>query len=217
MRGYYDNKIAEVRSGSTFEEFQVYDSAQQRVVDLLKRVADHLLGRAPDVLNNEFPFDNGKVLFLWSKPGFGKTHLLEAFINRVKAGNAKLLQRMVLSRGLFEFDYQTCDSPYGVPVVVIDDMFHDKQSVSDLHPVGELASFMKFVTDTYERRALAIVTSNFPLLKGGIVERIAQVDKGGRIVSRMKELLACSGEIKLTGKDFRAELAKRRKNDEFTL
>lgn len=217
MIGYDDNKIAQVRPGSTFENFEVYDPAQQRVVDLLKGVADQLLGRASQVLNSEFPFDNGKVLFLWSKPGFGKTHLVEAFINRVKEGNPKLLRRMVLSRGRFYFDYQLCNSPYGVPVVVIDDMFHDKQSVQDLHPRVELASFMKFVTDIYERRALVIVTSNFPMLKGGIVERVAQVDTVGRIVSRMHELLACSGEINLSGKDFRAELAKRKKDDEFSL
>lgn len=214
---YSDNKISQVRPGSTFEAFEVYDPEQQKVVDLLTKVADQLVARADRVARDEFPFDNGKVLFLWSEPGFGKTHLVEAFVNRVKAARPELLKRMVLSRGRFYFDFQINDNPYGVPIVIVDDMFHDKQSVADLHPATELASFMKFVTMVYERRVLAIVTSNFSLLQGGIVDRVKAVDKVGRIVSRMEELLSASGEIHLSGKDFRKELASRRKDGEFTL
>ncbi len=219
MTTYTDNKIDQVRPGSTFEAFEIYDPEQQKVVDLLKRVADQLIGLTERVLNEEFPFDNGKVLFLWSKPGFGKTHLVEAFINRVKAANPELLTRMFLSRGSFrkDFDYDIYPYGTGTPVVIIDDMFHDMQSVNQLHPSLELASFMRFITQIYDRRVLAIVTSNFPLLKGGIVEKVEEVDKVGRVASRMHELLSLSGEIHLNGKDFRQELATRRGGGEFTL
>ena len=218
MLGYRENKLAEVRPGSTFATFEVYDPAQQQVVDLLRRVADQVVERGPRILTEEFPFDNGKILFLWSEPGRGKTHLVEAFVNHIRQHDERLLKKMVLSRGRFYFDFQFDVNPYGVPIVIIDDMFHNMQSIDQLHPATELASFMKFITMVYERRILVLVTSNFPMMEGGgILSRVEHVDKIGRIVSRSKEVLAGSGEIHLAGRDFRETLAERRQSHGFSL
>lgn len=215
---YRDDKLAEVRPTSTFESFELYDPAQQQVVDLLTSVADQVIERAPVIMSEEFPFESGKILFLHSEPGFGKTHLVEAFINRILKAVPELRKKMVLSRGRFYFDFQCDDHPYGkAPLVIIDDMFHDKSSVSDLHPATELASFMKFMTMVYERRVLCLITSNFPMVEGGILAQLTKVDKVGRVRSRAAEILSGSGEINLQGKDFRVELAARRKKDGFKL
>lgn len=217
MNLYRDNKIDQVRPGSTFESFEVYDPELGQSVELLKDIADQVIAARERILKEEFPFDNGKVLFLWSEPGRGKTHLVEAFVNRVLKGDKRLAQRMVLSRGCFYYDFQIGENPYhGAPIVIIDDMFHDMQSVAQLHPATEIAAFMKFMTMVYERRVLALVTSNFPLMDG-ILARVKEVDKVGRILSRAKEVLSYSGEIHLAGKDFREELAERRKGQGFKL
>jgi predicted ATPase len=219
MQQYRENKIAEVRPGSTFDTFKVYDPAQQQVVDLLGNVADQVIARTPRILEEEFPFDNGKILFLWSEPGRGKTHLVEAFINRIRAADKRLAKKMVLSRGRFYFDFQLDINPYGdASIVIVDDMFHDKMSIGDLHPATEVQAFMRFISMVYDRRVLALVTSNFPMIEGGgILSRVAQVDKIGRILSRSKEVLSGSGEIHLAGRDYREVLSDERKTERFTL
>src|SRR5690242_15561595 len=100
---YRDDKLSEVRPTSTFASFEVYDPAQQKVIDLLTGLSDQIIARADSIMKSEFPFDRGKILFLWSKPGFGKTHLLEAMINRVLQAAPNLRKRMVLSRGRFYY------------------------------------------------------------------------------------------------------------------
>lgn len=89
-------------------------------------------------------------------------------------------------------------------------------SVADLHPSTEIASFMRFLTDLYDRQRLVIVTSNFPLIEGGIMERVATVDKIGRTISRAAEVMSRAGEYKLEGEDFRQELLRRRRSERNT-
>lgn len=216
---YRENKIGEVRPGSTFANFEVYDPQQQGAIDLLQGVAQQVVERGPRILSDQFPFDNGKILFLWSEPGRGKTHLVEAFINHIREKDKRLLNRMVLSRGRFYYDFQLDTNPYGdACIVVVDDMFHDMSSLQQLHPATEVKAFMRFIQMVYDRRVLALVTSNLPMIEGGgIVARVQEVDKVGRVVSRCKEVLAGSGEIHLAGKDFREELAGRRKGQGFQL
>lgn len=97
-------------------------------------------------------------------------------------------------------------------------MFREHSSVADLHPATELQAMMKFITSTYDRRMLSIVTSNFPMLaENGILSRLEKIDPVGRTLSRAKELFAQSGEIYLPGEDFRSVLAKRRGADPFAL
>ncbi|MBY0359681.1 MAG: hypothetical protein K2W82_16890 [Candidatus Obscuribacterales bacterium] len=151
---------------------------------------------------------------MYGGPGRGKSHLAEALINDVRIRAPDVYARMVLSRGEFYYDFQTDSNPYGeAPIVVIDDMFHNKSSVDELHSATEIQSFMNFVSDLYDNHRLCIVTSNFSLLQaGGILSRVRQVDKIGRIASRCQEILSNAGEIELLGDDFREELARRRKD-----
>jgi chromosomal replication initiation ATPase DnaA len=217
-RPYSDDKLAEVRPTSTFESFELYEPDQQKVVDLLTGVAQQVITKADQIMTEEFPFAAGKILFLHGEPGRGKTHLVEAFINRILKARPDLRKRMCLSRGRFMYDFLTDTHPYGpAAIVVIDDMFHDKSSVGNLCKVNDVNAFMKFMTMVYERRILVLITSNFPLVQGGILQEVAKVDKVGRVLSRSKEILAGSGEINLLGKDFREVLAERNRTDGFTL
>jgi chromosomal replication initiation ATPase DnaA len=179
-------------------------------VDRLQSIAQQLVAKEA-ILTDEFPFANARIMFLTSEPGHGKTHLVEAIINHIADHKPAMLGKMVLSRGKFTSDHMTSADEYGgASVVVIDDIFADCQSVQDLRP-GDLIALVHFITMLYERRIFAIITSNFRLTgdDGGILGRVATVDKIPRVMSRFKQVLAASGEIVLPGKDFREELAKR--------
>lgn len=157
------------------------------------------------------PFADGALLFLYGEPGRGKTHLVEAFINALRLRASRVYERMVLSRGNFYYDYQTdCNPYYYAPVVVIDDMFHKKMSVADLWDT-EIDAFMKFIGDLYDKRRLVIVTSNFSLIEGGIMERVKEVDKIGRVISRAAEVLTRCGEFRLEGPDYRQIIASEKR------
>lgn len=211
---YRENKLNEVRPSNNFSNFEAQTKSQKNVFELLQRLAQQVVDCRDVIANTEKPFAEPCLLFLWGEPGRGKTHLLEAFVNQICREAPDVYRRMVMSRGRFYYDYQITDNPYGdAPIVVIDDMFHDKMSVADLHPNTEIASFMRFLTDLYDRQRLVIVTSNFPLIEGGIMERVAAVDKIGRTISRAAEVMSRAGEYKLEGEDFRQELLRRRRSE----
>lgn len=217
---YWYNKLAQVRPDCTFDRFEVYCDEQKPIVARLQGLAEQLVGKGDQILDEEFPFANGRIMFLTSAPGHGKTHLVEAVINYVADKRPELLAKMILSRGNFLHDHMTAASEYGgASVVIIDDIFSEHQSIGALHPATDLKSFMHFITMLYERRIFALITSNFRLMgeDGGILGRVATCDQIGRVLSRCKQVLASSGEIVLPGKDFRQELAKRDSGDNFTL
>lgn len=209
---YRDDKKAELRPTNTFANFEVQTEGQQLAFDVLRTLADQVVAASQHIATIRQPFDEPSLLFLWGQPGRGKTHLVEAFVNRIRLEAPDVYQRLIMTRGRFYFDFQMNDNPYGdAPIVIIDDMFHDKLGVSDLHPATEINSFMRFITDLYDRRRLVLVTSNFPLIEGGILEMVAKVDKIGRITSRAAEVMSRVGEIELQGMDFRQELVRRRR------
>lgn len=215
---YFANKLGQVRPENTFANFELYSEEQRPIVARLQAIAQQLVTK-PEILTDEFPFANGRILFLTSAPGFGKTHLAEAIINHVAENKPEVLAKMVLSRGTFTSDHFTSANEYsGAPIVIIDDIFANVQSIQAMTP-GDLISLMNFITMLYERRVFAVITSNFRLLgdDGGILGRVAAVDKVQRVLSRFKQVLANSGEIVLPGKDFREELAKRQSGGEFIL
>lgn len=217
---YWYNKMAQVRPDCTFDRFELYCAEQKPIVGRLQSLAEQLVGKSDQILNQEFPFAHGRIMFLTSDPGYGKTHLVEAVINHVADKRPELLSKMVLSRGNFLHDHMTAACEYGgASVVIIDDIFSEHQSIESLHPATDLKSFMHFITMLYERRLFALITSNFRLMAedGGILGRVALCDKVGRVLSRCKQVLASSGETILPGQDFRQELAKRQAGENFTL
>lgn len=216
---YWHSKLAQVRPENTFASFELYSPEQKPVVDFLQAVAAQIVGKCDAILRDDFPFANGRLMFLTSDPGHGKTHLVEAVINHVAEHKPELLGKMVLSRGDFLHDHMTAASEYGgAPVVVIDDVFAEHQNIDSLHPATDLKSFMHFITMLYERRIFVLMTSNFRLTgDNGILASVAKCDKMGRVVSRCLQMVGTTGEIVLPGKDFRAELAKRQDGAEFTL
>lgn len=180
---YFSNKLAQVRPENTFANFEVYCPEQQAFIDRLHAVARQLVAKT-EILSDEFPFANGRIMFLTSDPGYGKTHLVEAVINHVAEHKPEMLGKMVLSRGNFTSDHMTSANEYaGASVVIIDDIFADRQSIQQLLP-GDLIALMHFITMLYERRIFAIITSNFRLMgdDGGILARVAAVDTIKRVV-----------------------------------
>ncbi|MBX9686927.1 MAG: hypothetical protein K2X27_09510 [Candidatus Obscuribacterales bacterium] len=219
---YYYNHCSQVNPTSTFDAFEIYDEAQRAVLERIRKVAAQLVARKDKILSQEYPFDVGRILFLTSEPGFGKTHLAHAIVNYIADEAPQMLKKVVVAGHKFGYDHQTAASEYGgAPIVIIDDIFSDLQSVSEIHPATDVQNFMRFIQMLYERRIFAIITSNFRLMDdkdGGILARVKMVDKVGRTLSRCQEVLAGSGEIVLPGKDFRRELAERRKSgDDFVL
>ncbi len=217
---YWYNKLAQVRPDCTFDRFELYCEEQLPIVARLQGLAEQIVSKGDQILSDEFPFAHGRIMFLTSDPGYGKTHLVEAVINHVADKRPELLGKMALSRGHFLHDHMTAASEYGgASVVIIDDIFSEHQSIDALHPATDLTSFMNFITMLYERRIFALITSNFRLMgeDGGILGKVAQRDKVGRVLSRCKQVLAASGEIILPGKDFRQELAVRQAGHNFTL
>jgi len=208
----YGNQIVQRRPGSTFDAFEVYHQGQQDIVDTMTELADQIIGSANTIVNDEYPFPFGQIIFLWSEVGQGKTHLLEAFVNRVLKQAPELEKRIYLSRSNFCHDNMTAAARYdNLPIILIDDLFSDLQSVDAMHPATDLKALMHFFTRCYDRRPLVICTSNFSMNEGqGLLSRLGQADKIGRALSRAKELLSTAGEIYLPGKDFRGEIAKRR-------
>ncbi len=219
-KSYGENRLSQVRPNCTFQNFEIYSQEQRPIVARLQDLAEQIIRKRDLILRNEFPFDNGRIMFMTSPPGHGKTHLAEAVINHIAEKAPQLLSKVVLSRGSFYSDHQVGACDYGgAPIVIIDDIFADRQSIDQLHPRTDMQAFMSFITMLYERRIFALITSNFRLMgeDGGILGRLESCDQVGRVLSRCKQVLAASGEIVLPGRDFREELAQRHAGESFTL
>ncbi len=219
MSSYHENHIRQIRPESTFENFKVYDPRQQQVLDTMQGLAHQIVENADAIAGQEYPFPYGQMIFLWSEPGHGKSHLLEAFARYILENAPELLDSLYLARGDFTLRHIGSVNLYGkCPIVLIDDLFAEYQSTSALNVHTDLICLMNYLTAVYERRTLVIATSNFPMLSPakiaqvGIIQRIAEVDKVGRTLSRCKELLATAGEMHLAGHDYRDDIAKERKD-----
>ncbi len=215
----HDNCIKQIRPESTFANFKVYQPEQQVVLDTMKTLAQQIVDNAPLIVGQEYPFPYGQVIFLWSQPGHGKSHLLEAFASHILAEAPQLERSLYLARDNFTLRHIGFTDLYEKrPIVMIDDLFSDFQSVDKLHPATDLKCLMNYLSAVYERRTLVIATSNFPMLSNdGIVECIRSVDKIGRTLSRCEELLSTAGEIYLPGIDYRKEIAKERQQRRSTI
>jgi predicted ATPase len=204
------NCVGAVRPESTFERYQPQTPAQREARLQLQRLADGLVAHEAAILASEHPFPRARLIFLWGTPGTGKTHLVEALINRVREKAPRLLHahKLHLSRNDFTLEHVANVSTYeDAPIVVIDDLWSAHASLDRLNTV-DLRCFIAFVSSIYDRRTLVLATSNFAILDG-ILPLVRKQDPLGRATSRLDELLAGSGEIHLEGPDHRRIHAER--------
>ena len=211
------NAVKQVRPNSTFENFEKLNKELESLAEKLQKLVDSIIAKGEQVLVSRYPFADAKLIILWGKPGRGKTHLVEAFINAIAKRDPRLLSRIYLSR--YNFTYENIAGVHSyddLPIIVIDDIFANHQSIDELHPATDIASFMAFVQMIYEDRRLVIMTGNFPF-RNGILEKVRAVDKTGRVLSRMQELMASAGEIEVVGDDYREKLAREKAGQEFSV
>lgn len=202
------NRIEQVRPTSTFDSWQTTTADQVELKANMLQLANSLLAQAERIKSETWPFDHARMIILWGKTGRGKTHLIEALINHIKGHDSELLEQIWLARENFTLANIAGGDAYGErPIVIIDDLWAEHDSMNELHCSPEIKVFNEFVRMIYEERRLVILTSNFPLTRG-ILEKVQDADKTGRIFSRLQELVAHSGEIEVTGSDYREKLAQ---------
>lgn len=208
------NLVSQVRPSSRFDSYEPGTESQQEALERFTRLAAAITNSAEKILSSAYPFEHGRFIFVSGNPGVGKTHLLEALINEVTGNVPELARRIYLFRGRFTVrnisgisDFDKC------PIVVVDDLYAEYQTIDDLHPRTDIKVLMEMITMVYEKRQLVIFSSNFPLMEG-IEERIRSVDTLGRTTSRLKELLANSGEMEIQGEDHRRILATKASTDD---
>jgi DNA replication protein DnaC len=212
------NQLNQIRPESTFANFKVYHPQQKPVVDAIKGLADQIIDHADSIASEEYPFPYGQVISIWGEPGHGKSHLLEAFAGHILANAPQLAGSLYLARGSFTLRHIGGVNLYDKrPIVLIDDLFAEKQSVNALNAHTDIQCMMDYLASVYERRTLVITTSNFPMFSQqelgnvGVDQLIARVDKVGRTLSRCKELFSTAGQMHLAGHDYRETKAQERK------
>ena len=214
-----ENAIHAIRSNATFETFEVTNDDQMNAVECLSMLADSIAKKAPDILFKPNPFDYGRFVFLVGKPGRGKTHLVEAFANRLKQKAPALVKgnKIFFDRARFTLRHVLGDhgSDYdGAPVVICDDLWSEHATLAKVD--HDATYFMRYVFGAYERRSLTIFTSNFPV-RDGIEKLVAARDPVGRVTSRLRELLHSSAELTISGDDYRRTLAQQRAASAFAV
>ncbi len=196
---YRYNLISALRTKSQFETFKPRHGSQRTALRDLQRLSEQVVGAAPHIRDNEYPFSVGNIIVLRGQTGTGKTHLAEAFVHRVVKRAPALAKRIVVSNGKKQFatDYCTAEHPFGsASIVVIDDILGGHNANYDNYP-GLVGYFAKFITDVYERRLLAIITTKIPVFtQGGIMDWMPKQDLNGTIRSSLTELVVNDYEIR---------------------
>lgn len=218
------NALANEKFAGTFGGFTIYNDGQKPVVELLQRLSDKVVDYAAQLVADENPFEEGKILSIVSPPGRGKTHLVEAFINRLKEAEPRVLSRVLHTTNLQQ--YRRCPAcgtdHIEVPIVIGDDLF---KANSDATGVAQLSEddvkwFQDLATYTWENRRFMIITCNFPVLEP-MFQRIRALDMVGRGASRLNGLIAASKEVTLPGVDYRNKMATEARasagDDSFTI
>jgi len=207
------NSKDDIRNNSVFAKYVPKTEAQTQALELAKSIAGALVDGEGKITitGNDYrthsPFDNSILYVLSGKPGVGKTHLIESILNDLKARAPSLYDISCLRRGPLPFvaSGSAHDGDFdGKPLIFLDDVWADKSSVKDLNN-DNIRSLMGVITWAYERRAMIVMTTNFPFVSE-ILPVIKQHDPVGRVVSRTQEMLdqrAC--EINIEGPDHRAQ------------
>ncbi len=216
------NQIQDIRPDCTFENYRPQNDNQTAAAKNLGSLAQSLVdnrtmfppaptSRAFGAAARPSPFPNGMIVFLHGTPGTGKSHLVEALVNKLKADAPEVAQDIYFYRG--DLHYPILDGSdnlhldYGhKPIIVADDLFSQKQSLSDANS-SDYKSLSAFMTMVYEKRCLVIMSSNFSLAEE-LVPFLRQHDTVGRITSRMEELIGGRGfSVDTSGPDYRSKIA----------
>ena len=205
------NQIGNIRAGSTFAGYIPHTDEQKAALAAFKGLAEQLVAAASGFKPGVNPLSNASLFTMVSGPGTGKTHLMEAMLNYIRENSPELLKHIYLFRDNFTHATMTAVGDYsfdGKPIIFIDDLFSEHQSVNSLHPATEITGAMNFLSYAYENRCLVVITCNFPFVSG-ILPRIQERDKVGRIYSRCQEMFASAGEFHIKGPDYRTILAQK--------
>ena len=220
------NALDKIRPQSRFNTFVSETEQQLHVCQTMQAVA-HELASLETTFNGmsgrgySTPFGDGSLMVLSGGTGRGKTHLLEALANELIEKAPKTASNVFLVKGSdlgAELAiHKQSDSAFDrKPIVFVDDFLSDNGSISELSGY-EKTQVMDLMTNLYENRRLAIVTTNFPILEQ-LIPAIAAVDPVGRAVSRSKELIGANGfELILDGGDYREKLAQQKQRTGFKL
>lgn len=177
-----ENRIGEIRPVSTFETYKPQTPEQQFALDGINNLSQELINNRERIANEDYPFDYAMWVMLWGKPGTGKTHLLEAFANKLKLDAPEVAEKVFFSRSKFAHDNGSFAASYDEkPIVIIDDMFADTDAVENLNSHTDIQAIANFVRATYERRRLVLSSCNFPF-QGRLLDKIRAVDQTGRLV-----------------------------------
>jgi chromosomal replication initiation ATPase DnaA len=210
---FTENHIDQVRPGSTFDSYRPSTPQQAKARNLLLEVAKQLranvkkFAELPPAKYGErthSPFPKAGLISLWGGTGTGKTHLMEALVNYQKQAAPAVYSEICLSRKDFTIDNMVRPNAYeGKPVVLVDDLYSKEQGLQDLSS-HDIKVFMEWVGAIYESRRLVILTSNFSILgPNGIEKKVKEMDKIGRVTSRLTEMLAGAKEAHVDGPDHR--------------
>jgi hypothetical protein len=207
------NPIADHTFNGTFADFELYsqDPGQKSTVELMQRLAGRVVGYAPKLVADENPFEEGKILSIVSEPGRGKSHLVHAFLNQIKADDPRALAKICFHSPAFK---SGPFRPAETPILIIDDLFSGDSATTSVKQLGDRAvqGFMGLCTQIWENRVFAIITCNYSVLPT-MFERIRAHDMVGRSTSRLAGMMDASKEIILPGKDYRRALAEKARAD----
>ena len=200
------NSIDQVRSTSTFESFEPQNEVQEKAKQIMQDLVSKILTKVESA-SGKLNFDHARLISISGKPGLGKTHLLEAFINEFRNNDIDPENLIYLSRGNFTGQNFMGDFAFdGKPIIVIDDLFSEHQSVDSFSSIIDIDTISKFLSFAYEDRRLIITSSN--LASEEIFNKVKEVDEVGRVTSRVNEMMAGLPEIKVEGKDYRTIIAE---------
>ncbi|QQG36231.1 MAG: hypothetical protein HYS17_00105 [Micavibrio aeruginosavorus] len=219
------NQIQDIRPGSTFSNYAPQNENQKTAASNLRALAQSfvdnkaLFAGGAAALSPSFghvakpsPFPDGMIIFLHGTSGTGKSHLIEAVINQLKDDAPEILPSIYFYRG--KLHYPVLDGSDNMhldyerkPIIVVDDLFADKQSLQQADS-SDYKTLSTFLTMVYEKKCLAVMSSNFSLADE-LLPFLQRHDRIGRITSRVQELVGGRGfSVDTSGPDYRVKLAE---------
>lgn len=205
-----NNQIKQVRPTATFENYVPGTESQQQAYDMMLKVTNSVIGMQDKIMAEDNPFQRANLIFMSGAPGLGKSHLQEAMINKInREAPGVAQQKIYLMRDNFTSEFATFIPTHENgfkkhPIILVDDLFANVSSASDLRPLSDGKAMHNFIMQAYKTKNLVIFSSNFAL--GDDLERIiAGNDSMGRLQSRLQEISA--GNFAMQGEDYRSKTA----------